>query len=126
MDKLAAICGGKRKGSRKNCWADTRRNHGRKLNISDLRRGSCDPDTYSGFDDQGEMHHVQGPHHHAHKSGDRQAYVTLATNDTYALGCLTVGESLKRVATTKELVVMITRHVSEAMVYGNKASLLIK
>ncbi|GAU87760.1 hypothetical protein RvY_00561-2 [Ramazzottius varieornatus] len=116
MDKLAAICGGKRRGAKKTCWADTRKGQGRKLNISDLRRGSCDVETYSGFDDQGEMHHVQGPHHHVHKPEDRQAYVTLATNDTYALGCLTLGESLKRAATTKELVVMITRHVSDAMV----------
>uniref|UniRef100_A0A0B7AX60 glycogenin glucosyltransferase n=2 Tax=Arion vulgaris TaxID=1028688 RepID=A0A0B7AX60_9EUPU len=44
-----------------------------------------------------------------------EAFVTLATNDTYALGCLVVGSSLRRVATTRQLVVMITDGVSPSM-----------
>jgi len=41
--------------------------------------------------------------------------VTLATNDSYALGALTLAQSLKRVQTSKSLVVMITSEVSEAI-----------
>ena len=42
-----------------------------------------------------------------------EAWVTLATNDSYALGALTLAQSLKRVQTSKSLVVMITSEVSE-------------
>ncbi|XP_060563338.1 uncharacterized protein LOC132722792 [Ruditapes philippinarum] len=45
----------------------------------------------------------------------REAFVTLATNDTYSLGCLVLGNSLKRVRTTRQLVVMITEGVSNSM-----------
>lgn len=48
--------------------------------------------------------------------GDREAFVTLATNDTYALGCLVLGNSLRqRAQTTRKLVVMITPGVSQPM-----------
>lgn len=45
----------------------------------------------------------------------REAFVTLATNDTYALGCLVLGNSLRRVGTTRQLVVMVSEGVSESM-----------
>ncbi|BFZ00916.1 hypothetical protein BsWGS_03955 [Bradybaena similaris] len=44
-----------------------------------------------------------------------EAFVTLATNDTYALGCLVLGNSLRRVATTRQLVVMVTQGVSPSV-----------
>jgi len=44
-----------------------------------------------------------------------EAWVTLATNDNYAVGALTLAQSLKRVQTTKNVVVMITQEVSENM-----------
>ena len=44
-----------------------------------------------------------------------EAWVTLATNDNYAVGALTLAQSLKRVKTTKLLCVMITSQVSEEM-----------
>lgn len=44
-----------------------------------------------------------------------EAWVTLATNDNYAVGALTLAQSLKRVKTTKLLCVMITSEVSEEM-----------
>ncbi|XP_033760498.1 glycogenin-1-like isoform X1 [Pecten maximus] len=44
--------------------------------------------------------------------GEKGAFVTLATNDTYALGCLVLGNSLRRVKTVHQLVVMITDGVS--------------
>ena len=44
-----------------------------------------------------------------------EAWVTLATNDSYALGALTLAQSLKRVQTSKSLVVMITSQVSGAI-----------
>ncbi|XP_059168547.1 glycogenin-1-like [Physella acuta] len=44
-----------------------------------------------------------------------EAFVTLATNDTYALGCLVLGSSLRNVGTTRQLVVMVTDGVSEGM-----------
>ncbi|XP_065924151.1 glycogenin-1 isoform X2 [Magallana gigas] len=48
--------------------------------------------------------------------GDREAFVTLATNDTYALGCLVLGNSLRqRAQTTRKLVVMITPGVTQPM-----------
>ena len=44
-----------------------------------------------------------------------EAFVTLATNDTYALGCLVLGSSLRRVKTSRQLVVMVTSGVSLSM-----------
>ncbi|XP_052215666.1 glycogenin-1-like isoform X2 [Dreissena polymorpha] len=44
-----------------------------------------------------------------------EAFVTLATNDTYSIGCLVLGAALRRVQTTRRLVVMITEGVSNPM-----------
>lgn len=44
-----------------------------------------------------------------------QAWVTLATNDTYGLGALTLGKSLHRVGTTRKLVILITSGVTSLM-----------
>jgi len=44
-----------------------------------------------------------------------EAWVTLATNDSYAVGALTLAQSLKRVKTSKKIVIMITAEVSESM-----------
>jgi len=41
-----------------------------------------------------------------------EAWVTLTTNDTYALGALVLAHSLKKVKTTRKMVVMITPGVS--------------
>jgi len=46
-----------------------------------------------------------------------QAYVTLATNDSYALGALVLGHSLRNTGTTRTLVVMITSDVTESFRY---------
>jgi len=48
-------------------------------------------------------------------TGNNEAWVTLATNDSYALGALVLGTSLKRVGTTRQLVVMVTPGVSSHM-----------
>jgi len=42
-----------------------------------------------------------------------EAWVTLVTNDSYAVGALTLAASLKRVQTTKKLAIMTTNCVSE-------------
>jgi len=47
--------------------------------------------------------------------GQHEAFVTLATNDTYSLGALVLANSLRRVGTTKQLVIMITSGVSPSM-----------
>ncbi|KAL7645674.1 UNVERIFIED_CONTAM: hypothetical protein RMT77_004060 [Armadillidium vulgare] len=44
-----------------------------------------------------------------------EAYVTLATNDRYALGALVLAHSLRRVQTSKQLCVLITPGVSDAI-----------
>ncbi|ODN05400.1 Glycogenin-1 [Orchesella cincta] len=44
-----------------------------------------------------------------------QAWVTLATNDSYALGALVLARSLRRVNTTRQLAVMVTPGISDAM-----------
>jgi glycogenin glucosyltransferase len=44
-----------------------------------------------------------------------QAFVTLATNDTYALGALVLSHSLHRVGTTRKLAVLVTPGISPAM-----------
>lgn len=43
------------------------------------------------------------------------AWVTLATNDSYALGALVVAHSLKKVSTQHQLAVLITPGVTESM-----------
>ena len=44
-----------------------------------------------------------------------QAFVTLATNDTYSLGALVWAHSLRDVKTSRKLVIMITRQVTQRM-----------
>lgn len=44
-----------------------------------------------------------------------QAFVTLATNDTYAVGALVQAHSLRNVGTTRRLVVMITDGVTQGV-----------
>lgn len=44
-----------------------------------------------------------------------EAWVTLATNDNYAVGALTLAQSLKRVKTSKNVVIMITEELSKNM-----------
>jgi len=44
-----------------------------------------------------------------------EAWVTLATNDDYAVGALTLAASLKRVQTSKKMVIMITKMISESV-----------
>ncbi|KAL5004368.1 hypothetical protein ScPMuIL_017824 [Solemya velum] len=46
---------------------------------------------------------------------EREAFVTLATNDTYALGCLVLGNSLQQASTTRKIVVLVTTGVSNSM-----------
>ncbi|XP_041354565.1 glycogenin-1-like isoform X4 [Gigantopelta aegis] len=46
--------------------------------------------------------------------GQTEAFVTLATNDTYALGCLVLANSLRHVHTTRRIVIMVTSGVSES------------
>jgi glycogenin glucosyltransferase len=42
-----------------------------------------------------------------------EAWVTLVTNDNYAVGALTLAASLKRVNSSKKLAIMITNTVSD-------------
>ena len=42
-----------------------------------------------------------------------EAYVTLATTDAYALGALVLAQSIRQVGTTRKLVVMITKSLSD-------------
>lgn len=42
-----------------------------------------------------------------------EAWVTLATNDTYAISALVLAESLRRVKTSKKLHIMMTPEVSK-------------
>lgn len=44
-----------------------------------------------------------------------EAWVTLATNDTYALGALVLGQSLRRVGTTRKLHILVTPGVTDGM-----------
>lgn len=44
-----------------------------------------------------------------------EAYVTLATDDTYSLGALVLAHSLKRVHTSRQLVILITSSVTTQM-----------
>jgi len=46
-----------------------------------------------------------------------QAYVTLATNDSYAIGALVLGHSLRSSGTTRRLVVMVTDEVTDTFRY---------
>lgn len=46
---------------------------------------------------------------------DTEAYVTLATNDQYAYGALVLGQSLRNVGTTRQLAVLVTAQVTQAL-----------
>merc|ERR1719187_114284 len=48
-------------------------------------------------------------------SQGQEAFVTLATNDMYALGALVLGHSLKHVGTTKHKAIMITTAVTQGI-----------
>jgi len=50
-----------------------------------------------------------------HEAQGKEAFVTLATNDSYALGALVLAHSLKRTQTTRSLCVMITSLVTSNM-----------
>ena len=41
--------------------------------------------------------------------------MTLATNESYVVGALTLASSLKRIKTTKKIVIMVTNSVSDNM-----------
>ena len=45
-----------------------------------------------------------------------ESYVTLATNENYALGALTLGKSLRSVNTNRKLTCMITSEVPSVLV----------
>ncbi|XP_048052907.1 glycogenin-2 [Megalobrama amblycephala] len=45
---------------------------------------------------------------------EAQAFVTLATTDSYCMGCIVVGKSLRRHGTSRKLVVIISPSVSKA------------
>lgn len=45
-------------------------------------------------------------------SPQTEAFVTLVTQDSYALGACVLGHSLRRANTTRDLVVLITNKVS--------------
>ena len=47
-----------------------------------------------------------------------EAYVTLATNDSYAIGALVLGHSLRNTGTTRCLVVMVTNDVTDTFRYA--------
>lgn len=42
-----------------------------------------------------------------------EAFVTLATTDSYCMGAIVVARSLRRHGTTRSIVVMVTPNVSE-------------
>lgn len=44
-----------------------------------------------------------------------ESYVTLATNENYALGALNLGRSLRQVNTNRKLTVMITADLPDAL-----------
>ncbi|XP_071848416.1 glycogenin-1-like [Apostichopus japonicus] len=46
---------------------------------------------------------------------DREAFVTLATNDPYAYGALILGQSLRNVKTTRKLAVLVTSQVTQPL-----------
>ena len=43
----------------------------------------------------------------------KNAIITLATTEGYAMGALVLGRSLRGVGTTADLICMVTRHVAE-------------
>ncbi len=46
---------------------------------------------------------------------DTQAFVTLATNDSYALGALVLANSLRQAGTRRQIAILITDQVCQQM-----------
>ena len=44
-----------------------------------------------------------------------EAFVTLVTNDSYALGALVLAKSIHLVGTRRNLVVLISKHLSDPL-----------
>lgn len=44
-----------------------------------------------------------------------EAFVTLATTDNYAIGAITLAQSLKSVNTNRQLCIMISKDIGESM-----------
>ena len=42
-----------------------------------------------------------------------EAFVTLATNDGYGLGALVLAQSIRQVGTKRNLVVLVSNHLSD-------------
>lgn len=51
----------------------------------------------------------------------KNAFVTLATNDSYAFGALVLGQSLREVGTAAQLAVLVTRGVTEPVLAALRA-----
>jgi len=51
-----------------------------------------------------------------------EAWVTLATNDSYSVGALVLAASLRRVNTTRKLVILTTNNISSAILAALKAA----
>ena len=49
-----------------------------------------------------------------------EAFVSLVTNNGYANGALVLGYSLRRVNTTRKLVLLVTKEVLEPTRYGSR------
>ena len=47
-----------------------------------------------------------------YRTGGAEAFVTLATNDVYAVGAMVLAYSLRDTGTTRQLVAMVTSEVS--------------
>jgi hypothetical protein len=75
----------------------------------------------SGIAPQEQKIRVRIPTHHYHRlisvavSVPDEAWVTLATNDSYALGGLVLANSLRRAKTTRKIVIMVSNGITEAM-----------
>ena len=54
-----------------------------------------------------------------------ESYVTLATNDNYVIGALTLAQSLRNSNTNRSLTVLITNGVSFALQYNNEKIIII-
>lgn len=55
-----------------------------------------------------------------------EAFVTLATNDGYALGALVLAQSLRKVGTERRLVVLTTKTLSELLRFIHSSSEFIQ
>ena len=55
-----------------------------------------------------------------------EAFVSLATNDDYAMGAVTLGRSLRDANTTKRLILLVTNGVTPSMRYNKVTPLQYK